>query len=278
MARLDQLQENPEKHMGFLDHLEEFRWHLMRMALALVLAMVFMFVNLDFIIGQVILGPMQPDFVTFKLMCQLSDTMCLQGSIPVKLQATSPSEQFTRAILIAFVGGLVLAFPYLVWELWRFVKPGLLAREIRSTRGIVGIISSLFLVGVGFGYFIISPFTLNFFSKFQLAAQVENIWQIGEVISLIVQISLAGGILFEMPVAAYMLSKLGVLHPAVMRRYRRHAVVVNLVVAGILTPSPDLMSQLLLAIPMMLLYEVSIVISARVARKRLQAEAAAQKQ
>ncbi len=262
-----------EKSMSFLDHLEELRWHVVRMVVVLTVAMGVMFANLHWLVQEVVLGPLSKNFPTNQLLCRISPGLCPEKGIQVTLQATDPAEQFTRAILIAVVAGFIVAFPYVVWELWRFVKPGLHQQELKKTRGVVAIVSALFLLGVLFGYYVICPFTLNFFATFQLAPQVQNIWRIGEVIGLIVQISLAGGILFEMPVAAFVLSKLGILKPGVMRNYRKHAVVVVLIVAGILTPSPDVLSQVLLAVPMFMLYEVSILISARVEKARLKAEA-----
>ena len=266
---LDQAPDAPEqKQMSFLGHLEELRWHIIRAVVVLLVAMIVAFSQMQWLVQWVVLGPLQRDFFMTRLFCRLSDALCPGQQLQLTLQATDPTEQFSRAILISFVTAVVVAFPYLVWELWRFVRPGLYEREVRLTRGIVGVVSGLFLLGVFFGYAIISPFTLNFLAGFQLAPGVQNIWRVGEVIGLIVQLALAGGILFELPVAVWVLSRLGVVTPMFLRRYRRHAVVINLILAGILTPSPDVVSQLLLAVPMMLLYEVSIGISAREYRKR----------
>jgi sec-independent protein translocase protein TatC len=259
--------------MSFLDHLEGLRWHLIRSVIAIAVVMLGMFFFVTELINDVVLAPLSHDFPTLKFLCSLGTDLCPPPA-HVTLQATEPAEQFTRAIMVAIVGGFIVAFPYVFWELWSFIKPGLYVKEIKKTRGVIFIVSSLFFTGVLFGYFIVTPFTLNFFASFKISPQVENIWRVGNVIALVVQIALAGGLLFQMPVVAYFLAKIGVIGPVLMRKYQRHAIVVCLVVAGILTPSPDLMSQMLLAVPMLLLYQVSIVIVARVARKRAANEAA----
>lgn len=260
--------------MSFFDHLEELRWHVVRSVVVLIVAMIIMFANMNWLVDGVIFGPLRRDFPTNQLLCRINPAACPPDKALAQIIATDPAEQFTKAILIAFVAALVITFPYLIWEVWRFVRPGLYDKEIKGTRGIVAIVSALFIVGVLFGYFVICPFTLSFFATFQLSPQIQNNWRIGEVISLIVMICLAGGLLFEMPVLSWALSKLGILQPQVMRTYRRHAFVVILIVAGILTPSPDVMSQLLLGIPMFGLYEVSIWISAGVERNRRRKELA----
>jgi sec-independent protein translocase protein TatC len=218
------------------------------------------------ITNYVILGPIRPDFPTNQLICQLNPEMCINSV--QKLISIGPMEQFTQAILICLVGGLVIAFPYVFWEIWRFLKPGLRMSEIMATRGVVWAVTALFLMGVAFAYFILCPFAISFFSNFQLTDQIENQWRIGKVISLVVQLSLAGGILFEMPMLALVLGRIGVLRAAWMRKYRRHAIVVVMILAGILTPTPDGLTQLLLAIPMLGLYEVSIRLVQRMEKKR----------
>lgn len=268
---------NSEAQMSFIDHLEELRWHIVRIAVVLLVAVIVMFANITFLVDDVIFGPMKQDFPTNQLICKINPGSCQQTVSLAKIIATDPSEQFTKAILIAFVAALIVTFPYLIWELWRFVRPGLYDSEVKGTRGIVAIVSALFLVGVMFGYYVICPFTLSFFATFQLSPQIQNTWRIGEVISLIVMICLAGGLLFEMPVLCWALSKIGILKAGAMRTYRKHAFVIILIVAGILTPSPDVMSQLLLGIPMFGLYEVSIWISAAVEKGKLKRELAAQK-
>jgi len=260
--------KNNDKEMSFLEHLEELRWHLVRSAIVILILMILAFTYITDIVRLVILAPLFADFPTNQLLCTINESYCTV-KLNILLQATDPTEQFTKAILIAVVSSIIISFPYIVWEFWRFIKPGLFPKEIKSLKGVVFIISALFLTGVLFAYYVVCPFSLNFLATFQLAPEVQNNWRIGEVISLIVNISLAGGILFEMPVLSYVLSKIGILTPKFMRKYRRHAIVAVLLTAGVLTPSPDILSQVLLALPMMLLYEISIIISARIEKKRL---------
>lgn len=266
--------------MSFLEHLEELRWHLLRSAIAVLAGMIGVFTFLDEFVGYILLGPLRPDFPTAQLLCRINPDLCpTDMNDLMQLQALSPTEQFSKAIYVGIVGGIIIAFPYIFWEVWRFIRPGLKVRERGTTVGIVITVSLLFFAGVAFAYFILAPFMLGFLAHFQITTlfPVVNEWRIGDVIALITQVCLAGGILFEMPVLAYIFSKLGFLGPKVMRKYRKHAVVFIMVGAGILTPSPDIMSQLLLAVPMYILYEVSILISAIVTRKARKEEEAAQK-
>lgn len=253
--------------MSFLEHLEELRWHLIRGLLGILIGMVILLIFVQDLIQYVILAPLKASFPTLLLLCKISPQNCLED-IPLKLQAISPSEQFTKAIVVGLVGGLILTFPYLVWEIWRFIKPGLYPSEVKKLKGIVGIISFLFLLGIAFTYLVVLPFTFRFFVTFQLAPDIENIWRIGDIISMVVQFSLAGGVLFQLPVLVYALSRIGILSPSLMRKFRKQSYVSILIIAGLLTPSPDVFSQLLLAIPMGLLYEGSILISAKVEKQR----------
>lgn len=265
---LDQPEElTGEKNLSFLQHAEELRWHILRALIGVVVGMVLVFFFLDWLINGVILAPLQPDFPMHALLCRLNETFCFE-KLDVSFQATAPTEQFSKAILIGVAGGFILSFPYVIFELWRFVRPALKPQEARLSTLAVASVSGLFLTGVCFAYFVILPVTFRFLAEFQLDPSVRNIWRIGDVVGLVVQFCLAGGLLFEMPVLVYVLSRLGIVRPQLMRRYRRHAIILSLVLSGILTPSPDMMSQLLLALPLLLLYEVSISISARVDRAR----------
>jgi sec-independent protein translocase protein TatC len=266
---LDEPEARSGQPMSFVGHLEALRWHIIRSALAIVIAMVGVFVFLEEFMRYVVLGPMQPDFPTNRLACYLDESLCASAPImQVTLQATSPTEQFGKAISIGIAGGLVIAFPYVVWELWRFLKPGLQEKEVRVARGAVGVVSFLFFLGVSFTYFVILPLTLRFLAGFQIMEGVQNNWRIGELVSLVTVFCIAGGLLFQLPVLTWILAQLGILRPKIMRKYRRHAIVVILIAAGLLTPSPDAMSQLLLALPIVVLYEVSIVIAARIHKRK----------
>lgn len=252
--------------MTFLEHLEELRWHVIRALLAIIATMIVVFSFIEKIIDYVVLAPLTSGFFTNRMLCKLNEVMCFD-SLDVSFQATAPMEQFSRAITFSFFGGFIASFPYVVWEIWRFVKPGLQRKESFVTRWAVGVISFLFLTGVLFSYYMILPISFRFFAEFTLAEDVQNIWRIGDVIGMSIKFCFAGGLMFQLPVLAYVLSEAGILTPQLMRAYRKHALVLILVLAGLLTP-PDVISQLLLGGPLFLLYQLSVVISARAQRRR----------
>lgn len=254
------------QEMTFLEHLEELRWHVIRALIAIIIAMIVVFSFIEIIIDKVVLAPLTANFFTNRMLCRLNEVMCFD-SLGVTFQATAPMEQFSRAIMFSFFGGFIASFPYVVWEIWRFVRPGLERKESFITRWAVSVISFLFLTGVLFSYFMILPISFRFFAEFTLAEGVQNIWRIGDVIGMSVKFCFAGGLMFQLPVLAYVLSEAGIISPQLMRAYRKHALVFILVLAGLLTP-PDVISQLLLGGPLFLLYQLSIVISARAQRRR----------
>lgn len=254
--------------MTFFDHLEELRWHIMRSVIAIVLVGIVLFIYRIEVLGTIFLWPFKGNFPTYKLLCWLSDSICVDGNINVLLQATSPYEQFVKALVYAFFGGLIITLPYILWELWRFIKPALGPKEVKAVRWNVAFISLLFFVGGLFGYFVVLPFSIQFLSTFQLLGpEVQNQWRIGEVVNLILMLILGTGALFQFPVIMYYLAKLGIISSAFLSRYRKHSVVVILVIAGIVTP-PDPFSQTILAIPMYGLFELSIFIIKRVERNK----------
>ena len=199
--------------------------------------------------------------VPFSSAAPLNQFLCEIGfcgdEIVIDYQVLHPTERFLKAIMISFVGGFILAFPYIVWEMWRFIKPGLHSHEKRGLRWIVFIMSFLFFAGIAFSYFVILPFSIRFLATFELFGEISNSWRIGYVLSFFVQIIMAGGILFEMPILAYFLAKIGLISPEFLVKYRRHAIVVLLLISAIITP-PDVISQILIFIPLFLLYQVSI--------------------
>jgi sec-independent protein translocase protein TatC len=171
--------------------------------------------------------------------------------------------QFTTHILASLIAGLVLGFPYLVWELWRFIKPGLSSKEIKNTRGLVFFVSILFAIGITFGYYIISPLSVNFFLTYQISDSVTSIPTLSTYISTVITVVLASGFIFELPVAVYFLTKAGIVSPELLKKYRRHFFVAALILAAIITP-PDVFSQLLVCLPLVILYEISIFLSGRI--------------
>lgn len=277
---LDQLTDeeidSEGKEMSFLDHLEELRWHIIRAVGSIFVFAIIAFVFIDDIFRVVILGPKNPDFWTYRMMCKLADTtgytdLCVT-KLNFELQSLGVSDQFTMAMTSSAIIGLCFAFPYAFWELWRFIKPGLRNVEKQAARGAVFFVSLLFAMGLLFGYFIVSPLAINFLANFQITPEIKNQFDITSYIGILVTLSLGCALIFQMPMIAYVLSKVGVLTPKYMREYRKHAWIVILVVAGIITPSPDIYSQVLVALPLTLLYEVSIIVSGRIEKARLKAQ------
>lgn len=262
-----------EKEMTFLDHLEELRWHLFRSLIAMGAFAIIFFTNRKWIMDNIVLAPFDPKFPLHRALCALNDSLCIE-SINVTFLAITPYEIFLKSITLSFLGGFIIAFPYVLWEIWSFIKPGLHVHERKGLRGNILIMSLLFFIGVSFSYYVILPFSIQFLSSFTLAEGIENQWRIGSVISLVAQISISGGIVFEMPILVFYLSKLGVIGPEFMKTYRRHAYVILLILAAIVTP-PDVLSQILIFIPLAGLYELSIGVSKSVVKKeaaRLAAE------
>lgn len=261
--------------MSFLEHIEALRWHLIRSFIAIVAVGIIAFIFKKFVFDTVIFGPAKLDFITYVLLCDLSgllnmgDKLCM-GAIQFTLQNLDMAGQFLTHIKISFILGFIIAFPYIFWEFWRFIKPGLHDKEIKNAKGMVLVCSFLFLFGVLFGYFIITPFSLNFLGSYHVSEQVANNINLGSYISVISMISLSAGIIFELPVVSYLLSKLGILTPGVMIKYRKHAIVIILFLSAMITP-PDMASQIIISIPILFLYEISIKISRRV-NKKLQEE------
>lgn len=266
---LDQIEEEG-KEMSFLDHLEELRWHLIRSVAAILVFSIAAFVFKDFIWGTVILGPTESDFWTYRFLCDMAELLeapllCF-GDIPMELINTEITAQFTVHIKSSLIIGLALGFPYIFWEIWRFVKPGLHATERNASRGIVFVVSLLFISGVLFGYFVVTPLSINFLSNYSLAESINNQIKITSIVSLVATLALACGFMFQLPIATYILAKAGIISPQLMKTYRKHAIVVILVVSAIITP-PDVISQILIALPLMLLYEISIKVCKRVVKK-----------
>jgi sec-independent protein translocase protein TatC len=256
--------------MSFLEHLEVLRWHLVRAVSAIFIFAVVAFIAKDFIFDTVLLGPKKGDFWTYRMLCQLSekfglsDLLCIR-EIPFDLINISMSGQFTTHIVVSIIAGFVVAFPYIVWEIWRFIKPGLYSKERQYATGMVFYTSALFIAGILFGYYIIAPLSINFLGSYQVSELVRNQIDLNSYFSTLATLTLASGVVFELPILMYFLTKVGVVTPDSLRQYRRHAVVGTLIVAAIITP-PDVSSQILVFFPLMALYEVSIWVSALVLR------------
>lgn len=269
------LNRDSSAQMSFMQHLEALRWHLVRSALAIVIVAITLFCFNNFVFDTVIFGPLRQDFISYRALCSLGysigagDVMCLTVKTP-HLQTLSASEQFFTHMWIALLGGIILAFPYVLYELWQFIKPALKATEAAPAKLFIVIASVLFLIGILFGYFLLFPMSYNFLINYQLSdsgiVQTNN--TLDDYISLISTMTLVSGMVFELPVLVYILTRLTLLTPTFMRNYRKYAIVVILIVAAVITPSPDVTSQMVVAIPMYLLYEISIFVSLYVVKKQ----------
>ena len=249
--------------MTFLEHLEELRWHIVRSAIAVLVFAIAAFVFKNIVFDVIFLGPSHHDFITNRLLCSIG--ICLNQKA-IQLINFEMAGQFLTHIKISIIAGIVIAFPYIVFEIWRFIRPALYSDEKRITRGIILIIWLLFFVGIAFAYFVICPLSVNFLINYQVTEQAENTIKIMSYVSTIASISLAGGILFQLPVAIFFLSKVGIVTPEILKHYRRHALVIILVLSAIITP-PDVFSQILVSVPILVLYELSIIISRRITKK-----------
>lgn len=264
-------EETTKESMSFLDHLEELRWHLIRSAIAIFVLSIVAFAFKGIVFDKIIFGPRNPDFLSYRALCWLSQQMGASAfcftEMPFELLNTKMAGQFTMHLWVSFVVGFIVAFPYVFFEIWRFISPGLHDNERKNSRGVIFVTSALFLLGVGFGYFVIAPFSVQFLATYTVSDNVVNRIDLSSFISTVTSVTLAGGIVFELPIIVYFLAKFGILSSDTMRQYRRHAVVVILVLASIITP-PDVTSQILVTLPVLLLYEISIKIAKRIEKKR----------
>jgi sec-independent protein translocase protein TatC len=260
------MDKNTGNEMSFLEHLEELRWHIVRILVGIIVIAIGVFLAKDIVFNDIILKPTTDDFVTYKFLCKYSEMLCF-GPGEVTVFTRDLGEQFTTHLKVSFWFGLILSFPYIVYEIWKFVRPGLYEKEINATRGIIFICSFLFLSGVLFGYFVIAPFAISFLSTYTVSEIVSDSFTLSSIVNYMTMFTIPTGIVFQLPIAVYFLSKMGILTPAFMRTYRRHAFVIILALSAIITP-PDVMTQLLIGFPIYFLYEISIWISARVEKKQ----------
>jgi sec-independent protein translocase protein TatC len=265
-------EDSSEKEMSFIDHLEELRWHILRSVLSVLILSIVAFLNKRLIFDFFIFGPTRADFPTNRAFCWLGEQtamlkgLCVEG-IQYRFINTDLAGQFFLHIKTSFIVGFIIAFPYIFWEIWRFVKPALYNNEKQSTRGIVFLTSMLFVMGCAFGYFIIAPFSINFLYTYSAVEIAENLISIDNYISNLISMVVPTGIMFELPMLVYFLSKIGMLTPQWMIDSRRFAYVIILLVLAIITPQGDMISLMLISAPVVLLYEISIKVSARVAKK-----------
>ena len=266
-----------EAEMSFFDHLEVLRWHLVRSSIAIVIFTGFAWSFYDFIFDKIIMGPKNPDFWTYRLMCRLGEKynlgpdFCIT-SIPFNIMNTQMAGQFTLQLNSSLLIGIILGVPYLLYEVWRFVKPGLTDLEKKSATGFTFYATFLFAIGILFGYYIMSPLSISFLANYTVSDIIENNITIDSYLSTVATLTIGSGLIFELPILIFVLSKLGIMTPAFMRASRRYSTVLILIISAVVTPTPDLISMFTVSFPLFLLYEISIWISASVEKKRQKAE------
>ncbi|HMR91644.1 MAG TPA: twin-arginine translocase subunit TatC [Chitinophagaceae bacterium] len=281
MALLDFLSKRNKKNrdsqeMSFIDHLEELRWHLIRSVIAVLIAAIVVFSFSGFVVDSILFAPTKPDFISARWLCQLGhsigigDVLCFKQVEP-KFLETTMTGQFIASFTLAFIGGFIIAFPYIFWEFWRFVRPALSAKELKTTRGVIFWVSLLFFIGVAFGYFILTPFMVNFYFNYKLSEQITIMPTFSDYLENLIYTTVGIGLLFQMPLLMMVLARVGIVTARFLRKYRRHAFVLILIAAAIITPSTDPFSLTIVTIPLYLLYEASIMLASRI-NKRQQKE------
>jgi sec-independent protein translocase protein TatC len=264
--------KSDQAEMGFFDHIEELRWMIIRSLIAILLVAVILFLNKSFMFDDIILAPSNPHFFTFRIMCDLGNLLHVNGLCVGNFNFTITnidlSAQFMIHLSTAFTLGLVLVFPYVLWEVWKFIAPALHDNEKRQASGVVLAGSLLFYIGVLFGYYMICPFTVYFLGTYQVSPTVLNQINLQSYIDTITGLGFACGLVFEFPLVIYFLARLGIATHTFLGQYRKYAIVAIFFIAAIITPSPDMFSQTLVALPLWGLFEVSILLSKRVTMRR----------
>jgi len=275
MALFNRNPESGKSEMTFIDHLEELRSHIIRCVLAILVMGGVIFYYRNWIFDNVIYGPLNPNFISYRVLCQFShwahmgEALCMPA-VKVEMQSNTFGGQFLSSISMALIGGVVVAFPFIFWEFWRFVRPALKEKEVKNTRFVIFWVSFFFFTGAAFGYFLLGPFTFNFLGGFQLGTKgfITTRPTLADYIDNLTNIILGCGLAFELPVLAFILTKIGLITPSFLKRTRKYAIVVILILAAFITPSPDWMSQMIVFTPLWLLYELSIIVSSRVSKEK----------
>ncbi len=257
--------------MSFLDHLEDLRWHIIRCVFAILIGGGIAFLAKDFIFNQVLFGPKNIDFFTYDLLCNISNKIGLDDSfcineMPFRIQSRTMSGQFSAHIWMSITAGFIIAFPYIIFQFWSFISPGLYKNERKNARGFIFISSLLFFIGVLFGYYIVTPLSINFLGSYTVSSEIFNDFDLDSYVGLVRSAVIASGLIFELPIIIYFLTKIGLVTPEIMVKYRKFALVIVLVLSAVITP-PDIASQIIVAIPIIILYQISIYISKFVLNK-----------
>ncbi len=254
-----------ETEMGFFEHLEILRWHILRAVASIMVMAIILFIAKDFVFQEVIFAPKHDDFLTYRFFCSISEATCLTPP-ELELRAIELGEQFFVHIKVAIWLGFTLAFPYVFWEFWRFVKPGLYPKEKKAARGLVFICSMLFVLGVLFGYYVVSPVAITWLGNYSVGVDTVNNPSLSSYVNYLTMFTIPSGIMFELPVLIYFLAKVGLVSSIFLRKYRKHAMIVVLILAALITP-PDVVTQLLIGIPVIFLYEIGIMVCKRVEKQ-----------
>ncbi len=258
--------------MSFIQHLDVLRGHLFKSAVAVAIGAIVMAIYNNFIVSTILMGPTHPEFPTYGILCKLSKAIGLgsrlcMGHINVKMQSTAVGGQFGVYFNIILIGGVIIAFPYIFWQFWKFIKPALTKRELNNTGGVIFWVSLLFFIGVLFGYFVIAPYTIHFFANFTLSSDIENIWTITSYFNTLTPLILGAGFAFQLPLVMFFLAKIGVVSAKFLRKGRKYAIIIMLILSGIITP-PDMLSQIICTIPLLILYEISILLCLKVEKQK----------
>lgn len=262
--------------MTFWEHLDVLRGVIFRSVIAVIILMILAIACKSILFDYIILAPKRPDFITYRILCKIGTwvgiTSFCNPITELKLININLAGQFMSHMTLGMITGVVLASPYIVWELWRFILPGLTGRERKSTRGAVLIISLLFIFGILFSYFIVVPLMVNFLGSYQVSESVSNQINLVSYTGTVMTMTLLMGLIFEFPVVVLFLTKVGIINPSALTKYRKHTIVIILIVAGIITPSPDIFSQIVVSLPLYALFEISVIISKRIYRNRIKSE------
>jgi sec-independent protein translocase protein TatC len=266
-------QKDANVEMSFIDHLEALRWHVIRSVIAVLVGAIVVFIYSDFVVDHLLFAPTRPDFISSRWLCAIGhkigigNTLCFPP-VTAKFLENTMTGQFIASFTLAFIGGFIIAFPYVFWEFWKFVKPALSAKELKKTRGVIFWVSLLFFTGVAFGYFILTPFMVNFYFNYKLSEQIVIMPSFSDYLENLVYTTVGIGVLFQMPLLVMVLARIGIVTAKFLRKYRRHAFVIILIAAAIITPSTDPFSLTIVTIPLYALFEASIIIASRINKRQ----------